>query len=58
MVGWLAFFGCGVDIKTRDYQARIKRMEGSILSEISVHLIVIGQGHSGRVIINYRPTKR
>ena len=40
-----------VDIKTRDYQARIKRMEGSILRQISVNLIVIGQGHSGRVII-------
>ena len=51
MVEWFAFFGCGVDIKTRDYQARIKRMEGSILREISVNLIVIGQGHSGRVII-------
>ena len=41
----------GVDIKTSDYQAKIKRMEGSILSDISVNLIVIGQGHWGRVII-------
>ena len=51
MVEWFAFFGCGVDIKTRDYQARIKRIEGSILREISVNRIVIGQGHAGRVII-------
>ena len=33
-----------------DYQAKIKRMEGSIHSDISVNLIVIGQGHQGRVI--------
>ena len=39
------FFGCGVDIKTSDYQAKIKRMEGSILREISVNLIVIAQGN-------------
>ena len=45
------FFGCGVDIKTSDCQAKIKRMEGSILREISVNLIVIGQRHWGRVII-------
>ena len=56
MVEWFAFFGCGVDIKTRDYQARIKRIEGSILREISVNLIVIGQGHAGASY--YRSTKR
>ena len=39
------FFGCGVDIKTSDYQAKIKRKEGSILGEIPVNVIVIGEGH-------------
>ena len=31
------FFGCGVDIKTSEYQAKIKRMEGSIVVQISVN---------------------
>ena len=35
----------GVQIKTSDNEAKIKRMEGSTLREISVNLIVIGQGH-------------
>ena len=40
-------------MKTSDYQAKItcKRLEWSILKEISVNLIDIGQGHWGRAII-------
>ena len=38
-------FGCGVDIKTSDYQAKINRMVGTFLREISVNFIVIGQRH-------------
>ena len=40
-----AFFGCDVEIKTSDYQVKLKRMEGTFLSEISVNFIVIGQRH-------------
>ena len=33
------------ELKMSDYQAKIRRIKGSILGDIFLNLIVIGQGH-------------